>query len=669
MKKIRIKHIFLQNFGKFFGANTVDTDIADRTEICGVNESGKTTIKRAVQYVLNCRDDNGKEITGIRPHDESGNDYSGIETTCEVTFDLDGTEKELKKVFRESINKNGDFVGNITDSYVNDVPKKVKDYAEFLEDSFLDADKLQYCLNAQSLLKKSPADQRTVLEKTFGDKTVLDIAQEDEQFASIVPMLADGTIKELKERCNRTLNGSRGKSSSKGLRQIADEYAPRIDELMKQKMDIDVSQLQSMKSDIESKIEVVNSKIKDASSEHDALGQDILNLKFELSGLQNKANENMDKTRAELTQKSFDANKELIAQKNIQNDLLRKKESLEAEFKRHVSLREQYAEEWKKTNAETIGENDTICPTCHRELENADEIRERYEETKKQRLDNIVASGNFEKSEIDRCKAEIEQTEKQIQEQGKKVSELQTEYDSLNNRIDGMPVCVDITNTSEYKKVKSELDEKEAIYNKESIGSNLVDSLNEELGKLQHDLLDVTEKIGKASVNDYIDNQISQLREQQRETQQKIADQESILDLLKKLDRKKNEILSESVNQYLEFCKVRLFRPLINGDTEECCEFIYKGEPYNRNMNHGAKLLTEIDICQAFQSKNNIQIPIIIDDTESLDAWRVPKNIESQLIVIRRTDDKELTIKNMEEMDYEIKYSNNLRTWTGTEQT
>ena len=567
MKKIRIKHIFLRNFGKFFGANTVDADIAERTEICGVNESGKTTIKRGVQYVLNCRDDNGKEITGIRPHDDNGKEITGIETTCAVTFDLDGTEKELKKVFRESINKNGDFIGNITDSYINDVPKKVKDYAEFLEDCFLDSDKLQYCLNAQSLLKKSPADQRTVLEKTFGDKTTLDIAQEDEQFAPIVPMLEDGTIKELKERCNRTLNGSRGKSSSKGLRQIADEYAPRIDELMKQKTDVDVSQLQSMKSDIESKIDDVNAKIKDASAEHDALGQEILNLKFELSGLQNKANENLDKTRAELTQKSFDVNKKLIARKNMQNDLLRMKENFEAEFKRHVSLREQYAEDWKRTNAETIGDNDTICPACHRELENADEIRERYEETKKQRLDNIVASGNFEKSELERCKAEIEQTEKQIQERGKRVSDLQAEYDSLNNRIDGMPVCVDITNTSEYKKVKSELDEKEALYNKEAIGSNSTDSLKEELKKLRHDLLDVAEKIGKASVNDYIDNQISQLREQQRDTQQKIADQESILDLLKKLDRKKNEILSENVNQYLEFCKVRLFRPLINGDT------------------------------------------------------------------------------------------------------
>ena len=41
-------------------------------------------------------------------------------------------------------------------------------------------------------------------------------------------------------------------------------------------------------------------------------------------------------------------------------------------------------------------------------------------------------------------------------------------------------------------------------------------------------------------------------------------------------------------------------------------------------------------------------IKIIIDDTESLDAWRIPE-IDTQLIVIRRTDDKELIIKDMEE--------------------
>lgn len=49
---MRIKHIFLQNFCKFYGSNVVDTDLYDRTEVSGVNETGKSTIKRAIQYIL-----------------------------------------------------------------------------------------------------------------------------------------------------------------------------------------------------------------------------------------------------------------------------------------------------------------------------------------------------------------------------------------------------------------------------------------------------------------------------------------------------------------------------------------------------------------------------------------------------------------------------------------
>ena len=41
---MRIKHIFLQNFCKFYGSNVVDTDLYDRTEISGARspESDRT---------------------------------------------------------------------------------------------------------------------------------------------------------------------------------------------------------------------------------------------------------------------------------------------------------------------------------------------------------------------------------------------------------------------------------------------------------------------------------------------------------------------------------------------------------------------------------------------------------------------------------------------------
>ena len=66
---MRIKRIFLQNFCKFYGSNVLDVDLYNRTEVSGVNESGKSTIKRAIQYIFGCRYENGREFTGIRPHD------------------------------------------------------------------------------------------------------------------------------------------------------------------------------------------------------------------------------------------------------------------------------------------------------------------------------------------------------------------------------------------------------------------------------------------------------------------------------------------------------------------------------------------------------------------------------------------------------------------------
>ena len=125
---------------------------------------------------------------------------------------------------------------------------------------------------------------------------------------------------------------------------------------------------------------------------------------------------------------------------------------------------------------------------------------------------------------------------------------------------------------------------------------------------------------------------------------QEIADWERKLDLLKEFTRKKNELLQADVNKYLNFATAKLFRPLLNGDTEECCDFVYNGEAYARNLNHGARMLTEADICRAFQKVASVNFPIIIDDTESVDDWRIPQ-IDNQLIMLKHTQDKELVVE------------------------
>ena len=43
-------------------AKAVKADLYDRTEVSGVNETGKSTIKRAIQYIFGCRDENGAHV-------------------------------------------------------------------------------------------------------------------------------------------------------------------------------------------------------------------------------------------------------------------------------------------------------------------------------------------------------------------------------------------------------------------------------------------------------------------------------------------------------------------------------------------------------------------------------------------------------------------------------
>ena len=95
---MKITHIFAQNFCKFYGKNTLDTDFSMKTVLSGQNEVGKSTVKRIILDVLNCHDENDREITGIRPHDESGAEIDDVDIVRAVTFEIDGKEKTLKKV-------------------------------------------------------------------------------------------------------------------------------------------------------------------------------------------------------------------------------------------------------------------------------------------------------------------------------------------------------------------------------------------------------------------------------------------------------------------------------------------------------------------------------------------------------------------------------------------
>ena len=63
------------------------------------------------------------------------------------------------------------------------------------------------------------------------------------------------------------------------------------------------------------------------------------------------------------------------------------------------------------------------------------------------------------------------------------------------------------------------------------------------------------------------------------------------------------------------------------------------GTNYN-NLNGGDRKLCEVDLCRGLQEMNGLNLPIWIDEANTIDPWRIPVDMEQQLILISRTDDK-----------------------------
>lgn len=656
---MKITHIFAQNFCKFYGKNTLDTDFSMKTVLSGQNEVGKSTVKRIILDVLNCHDENDREITGIRPHDESGVEIDDVDIVRAVTFEIDGKEKTLKKVTRQKRNKKGEITGSVTDYSINDVPYKMADYNQYINDNMAELGVLPFCLNAMTLLNKSQAEQRLALASYFGTRTDEEICDMFPQFAELKPMFDDGDVDQLKKVCRGKLNGTGGRNGSKGLVKERDEISTRIDTIHSTNEYTDLAELELQKKTYEPQLKEIEDKLSDYNKileDKQKVTEDIMSLKFELSDMERKANADNQKKRMELQLQIDGFN---VSIHKTESMIRAGKASIKCsgrEIRDCAIDLEKVRADWKKAKALSFDESSVNCPMCGQRLpeDTIESLRTDFSDKKLKKLKELEDKGNALSSASKELKQTIEDKNKEIADLEAELKELTEKRDTVANEFERdniakehgkAPTDVDMTDNSEYQALKAKIEEKEKALADENDTSELIRKLKNERNELLRQVSSVDTKIELGVANNKrIDDSIADLEEKRKDLNQEIADWERKLDLLKEFTRKKNELLQADVNKYLNFATAKLFRPLLNGDTEECCDFVYNGEAYARNLNHGARMLTEVDICRAFQKVVGVNFPIIIDDTESVDDWRIPQ-IDNQLIMLKHTQDKELVIE------------------------
>lgn len=640
--KIKFKHIHIENF---CGIKQLDTPLYDRTSIKGRNAVGKSTIRNAIFWVLYNKLSDGSSPDGIRPHDENGVDIDFIDISVTLTLDVDGREITLSKKQRQKWTKpHGQqekrFDGNVNEFEINGIPKKQKDFDLYIEENIAPMEMLMFCTNAMAFLGLDNKKRRAKLlslEKEFSDA---DVVATDKKYAPIADMLKDGTVDELIARSKKVI-----KSKNDELKTIP----ARIDELEKQKVDIDVAELELGRNALKEQIAENKAKQEDISKELDEqqkASDGVLELKFELNDLQRKANESLEKQRGDIGSEQWDKQKELgkIEQqiKLNRQDI----EHAEKAIERNTILLNATRDNWTSANERVFDENSLVCSYCGQEYpeEKKEQLRAEFESHKKEELADITVRGNELKAAIDKDKKEIEQLKATLAENKKAEIELETQISELETRYKALPESIDISDTEEYKAIQMQIAEKEAAMQKGNNADEIRQSLKAEAEDLQSHLTEIEKQIAKSENNAKLDDRIEELHAEQREISQKVADEERLLDLLESFNRAKVNLLTDRVNRHFELVKWQMFKPQINGGYAEVCIPTIGGTSYDGLLNNGNKILAEIDICKALQRVNDVVCPIMADNAESVDSWRIPQT-ESQMLLFMRTDYEKLTIE------------------------
>lgn len=666
--KVDVKKISLENYKKF---PSKSVDLFPRTEISGRNREGKSTLQDAYLDILTGKMANGTEPTSIR-RKENGVEVPKVDVVRELTLSIDGKEKMIRKITKQKWRKpKGQseevFDGNETSYEIDGFPAKSKDYTEFIQ-SIAKPSTLLMCSNPKPFLdtlQKSTAESRKVLEKMSG----FDIAQfmeENPQYAHVEEITKGHSVEDTLKKLRKELNAQKKKVDAKNT-EIAYETNRSVEAE-------DTSSLESKKQELNaelSKLEEQERILEDSAKGYDSLSYEIRGLKSSRDGLVSKANEWLrarqkfiSDTVSELRLKKSEKESSIrIIGMELDNHIREAKQAkadLDRARQDYPRIKEK---EWndsrlKAIEAETFNDSDAICPTCGQELpeEQIAELKASFEEKKKFRIETeltqkknwesakqnqlkgICDIGNSASAKLKKTNEEINKLQSEISAAQDEVAELTKQIEEEQSKFTELPESVDMTNDEEYLAVTAriaELEEKlksfDDVPGKKQELRMQISNVMKQISNVDADI-----NIAQAAVTEK-EKRVAELNEELKSLGQVQADIEKNIDTVLNFSIQKNKALAEKINPFFQHFQFSFLDYTIEGNPVETCKMICNGIDYNSGLNHSDKILCEVDLLNGLQEMNGLNLPIWVDDSESVNVERIPI-LDRQMIILRVTD-------------------------------
>ena len=418
------------------------------------------------------------------------------------------------------------------------------------------------------------------------------------------------------------------------------------------KQDTDVSDLELHRNSLKEQISncIANQTDTDKMlAEYDKASADILDLKFKQSDMVRKANEENIKARRDIENRISD--KQFLVRQtektitDTENNITYQQTTVDIISKQLQDIRDK----WKAENERKFDEASLICSYCGQEYpkDKKEQLRADFDSHKAEELKLITYNGNLFKDKLDKNKKILEDLQKELPQHKESLEMLNTAIADLEKQLYELPQEIDVTATEEYKALANEIAEKEQAMHKANDVSAVKAELKAQESELRQQLSEVEQKIAESNT-EKDEQRLEELRAEQRTQEQNKANAEKILDLLDELDKAKNETLSDSINSHFSLVKWKLFELNKSGGYKSVCIPTVDGKSILTTMsNKGNRILGRVDICNSIQKISGMSVPIILDDSESLDSInqkKVAEMVDSQLIMLIVNDSEKLEI-------------------------
>lgn len=649
--RIFLKRLTLNNFK---GIKEKEIEFTDKTNISGDNATGKSTVFDAYSWLLWGKDSFNRKDYEIKPYDGNNEVIHNLESSVEGVFEAGDKPITFKRVYKEVWSKkrgsnNETFTGHTTDFYINDVPKKKKEYEEKISE-LVTEDEFNLLSNPKyfnDILDKK--ERRKILLTLVDDVSIDDVIATNKDLKDLD--LESYTIDELQ---------AMAKSSNKKINDKLKEIPARIDELEATKTTEDFIELEKEKEEVKKAIDKLDKKLagtnnvsEELQAKYDKIAdikKSIASIKADFEDKNKKAYDSCRSEISELDRVITAANFEIDNTKSRIEDTRKSIESREWSKKKTIEILNDLRTKWGEINKEKFDGNFT-CPVCGKDFdpEKKEELIKNFNLDKSRKLEALAEKGEMYKQdqkEIEESIASYQEDVKKFEDKIKKLSESKAEKEkSIENYKKKLEEIKAIELPQESKDEVINLESQIEAIEEEIASVGQVDNTEviEQKATYSEKLEEINSKLSLKGLNAQLDAKIDQYMEDEKKLSRAFEENQRILYLCEEYIRAYTELVSEKVNNLFTFVKFKLFDTQINGGIVETAEATYNGVPYG-SLNTAAQINAGLDVINSLSKHYDKQIPIFVDNAESVNDL---VNTESQLITLTVSKFKNLRVENI----------------------